>query len=301
MIILPEFQVTATSNMKASYCKTLQITRSDNTFTNTASGVNLVKAIIPADATLQDFQIWTGTGSNAGTSANLYLGVILPFVSISAAGTTATVTTAVNHNLVTGDQIVVNGTGQANFDKATPVAITVVNSTSFTYTISSTTATSTVGAIGVASYFITPTSALNSSQITVSVGASPFAYTVPTYGNIIVSGGTVSSITITRPGGAQVSVGATAGMFAVQAGDVITTTYSVAPTITFIPADRAAVGYLNTVTKRVGPPSVGWVNATSGTAGVPIGSDVQVFGMYQETGTTSTSGGPWYVTVWYVR
>jgi hypothetical protein len=301
MILLPEFQVTATSNMKASYCKTIQISRTDNTFTSTSSGVNLVKAIIPADATLQDFQIWTANGSNAGTSATLYLGVKLPFTSIVAAGTTATVTTPVFHNLVTGDTIVVNGTGQANFDQATPVAITVTSTTTFTYTISSTTATATVGDIGVASYFINPTSALNSTQVTVALGASPASYTVSTYGNLVVNGGTVSAITITRPGGSAVTLGVTAGMFAVQAGDVITITYTVAPTVTFIPNDRSANGYLNTVTKRVGPPSAGWVNAATGTQGVPIGSDLQVFGMYKETGTASTQGGPWYVTVWYVR
>jgi len=301
MILLPEFQVTATSNIKASYCKTIQINRTDNTFLSTSSGVNLVKAIIPADATLQDFQIWTGAGSNAGTSANIYLGVKLPFTSITAAGTTATVVTPVFHNLVTGDVIVVNGTGQANFDQATPVAITVVNSTSFTYTISSTTATSTIGDIGVASYFVNPVSALNSAQVTVSVGASPFAYTVSTYGNLVINGGTVSSVTITRPGGAAVTLGVVAGMFAVQAGDVVTITYTVAPTVTFIPNDRSANGYLNTVTKRVGPPNAGWINAATGTAGVPIGSDLQLFGMYKETGAASSSGGPWFVTIWYVR
>ena len=299
MILLPEFQVTATSNIKASYCKTLQITRSDSTFTSGSTGVNLVKAVIPADATLQDFQIWTGTGSNAGTSANVYVGAIIPFSNITAAGTTATVTTPVQHNLVTGDTIVVNGTGQANFDQASPVAITVVSSTSFTYTISSTTATSTIGAIGCTSYFLTPTSVLNGSNIAVSVGASPFAYTVPAYGTLVIQGGTVSSVTLQRPGGSAVNIGVTAGPIPVQPGDIVTTTYTVAPTLTFIPADRAATGYLNTVTKRVGPPSVGWQPV--GTSGLPLGTDVQIFGMYKETGSASSSGGPWYVTIWYVR
>jgi len=303
MIILPELQVTATSNMKASYCKTLQVLRTDNTFTynNQTGGVNLVKAIIPADATLQDFQIWTGTGSNAGTSATLYVGVIVPFTSISAAGTTATVTTTVNHNLVTGDTIVVNGTGQANFDKATPVSITVVNATSFTYTISSTTATSTIGAIGCTSYFMTPPSVLNGTNITISVGGSPFAYTVPAYGNVVVQGGTVSAITLTRPGGAAVNIGVTAGIIPVQTGDIVTVTYSVAPTMTFIPMDRSATGYLTTVTKRVGPPNAAWNLASVSSTGVPIGYDLQVFAMYQETGAASSSGGPWFITVWYVR
>lgn len=301
MIILPEFNVTATSNIKASYCKTIKISTTDNTFTNSGSGVNLVKAVVPADATLQDFQVWTSAGSNAGTSATLYVGAIVPFTSITAAGTTATVVTPINHNLATGDTIVVNGSGQTNFDKATPVAVTVTNATTFTYTITSTTATSSVGAIGCASYFFTPVSVLNATQIAPTVGASPWAYTVPTYGNLVIQAGTVSAVTITRAGQSAVNIGVAAGMFFVQAGDVVTITYSVAPTVTFIPHDRSNNGYLTTVTKRVGPPSAGWTNAATGTAGVPIGMDIQVFGMYQETGTASTAGGPWFATIWYVR
>lgn len=301
MIFLPEFQVTATSNVKASYCKTMQINRTDNVFTNTGSGVNVVKAILPADATLQDFQVWTSAGSNAGTSATLSIGAVVPFTSITAAGTTATVTTPVLHNLVTGDTIVVNGTGQANFDKATAVAVTVTSTTTFTYTISSTTATATVGSIGCTSYFLSPLSVLNGSQVAPTVGASPWTYVVPAYGNLVIQAGTVSAVTITRPGGSPVNIGVQAGMFPVQTGDSVIITYTVAPTVTFIPADRSNAGYLTTVTKRVGPPSVGWTNASSGTAGVPIGSDVQVFGMYQETGGASSSGGPWYCTIWYVR
>lgn len=302
MIILPEFQVTATSNIKASYCKTLQITRSDTTFTFGSSGVNLVKGVIPADATLQDINVWTNTGSNAGTSATVGVGAIIPFTSISAAGTTATVTCPVQHNLVVGDTIVVNGTGQANFDctLGSPKTVaSVPTSTTFTYTISSTTATSTVGAIGCTSYFFVPASALNTSQLTPTVGASPYAYTAPAIGDVVVQGGTVSAITRTRPGQSAVNIGVTAGIIPVQAGDVVTTTYSVAPTITFIPAERSANGYLTTVTKRVGPPSTGWQPANG--AGFPNGLDVQMFGFYTETGSASTSGGPWYATVWYVR
>ena len=301
MIFLPEFQVTATSNSKPSYCKTIAINRTDNTLLQTGSGANLVKAMIPADATLQDFCLYSATGSNAGTSATVYVGAVVPFTSITSTTTTATVTTPVIHNLVTGDVIVVNGTGQANFDKATPVAITVVSSTVFTYTITSTAATSTVGAIVCASYFMNPASVLNSAQVAVTPGASPFAYTAATYGNLVIQGGTVSAITLTRPGGAAVTLGVTAGMFPVQANDVVTVTYSVAPTMTFIPTDKSSVGYIGTVTKRVGPTAAGWINATVGTAGVPMGTDVQVVGMYQETGTASTSGGTWYVTIWYVR
>jgi hypothetical protein len=314
MILLPEFQVTATSNVKDGYTKTTSVARTDNTFTATTSGVNLVKAILPADATLLDVNVYSAVGSNAGTSASLYVGAVLPFSSISAAGTTATVVCPVYHNLTTGDLIVVNGTGQANFDKATPVAITVTTSTQFTYTISSTTATSTVGDIGVCNYFVKqPLSVLNNSQVTVAVGASPFAYTAPAIGSVIISGGTVSAITLTHAGGTPVNIGVVAGVIPVLASDVVTVTYTVAPTMTFIPHDKSTSGILQSLTNHAlntqsgissggnGGLSVGWVNATTGTAGVPMGMDVQIFGLYQETGTTSSSGGPWFLTFWYVR
>ncbi len=35
--------------------------------------------------------------------------------------------------------------------------------------------------------------------------------------------------------------------------------------------------------------------------GIPLGNDVQVFAKYAETGGASTTGGPWYVQVTYVR
>lgn len=310
MVILPEFQVTATSNVKDAILKTIVVNRTDSTFTSGTSGVNLVKAVLPADATLLDVNVYTATGSNAGTSANLYVGAILPFTSITAAGTTATVTTPVFHNLATGDTIVVNGTGQANFDKSTPVAITVTSTTTFTYTVTSTTATATIGNIGVCTYFVKqPLSVLNNAQVAITPGASPYAYTAPAIGNLVITGGTVSAVTLTHAGGSPVSV-PTAGIIPVMAGDIVTVTYTVAPTMTFIPHDKSATGILQSITSHAfstnsgtstNALNIGWINAASGTAGVPVGQDVQVFAMYQEAGTASTAGGPWYATFWYVR
>ena len=34
---------------------------------------------------------------------------------------------------------------------------------------------------------------------------------------------------------------------------------------------------------------------------IPLGSDIQITGIYAETGTASTAGGPYYVTIEYVR
>lgn len=298
MIFLPELQVATTSNIKDVISKTFKVTTSDSTFTSSSSGVNLVKAKLPADATILDISVYTAAGSDATTTATLSVGAILPFTSITAAGTTATVTTPVLHGLSTGDTIVVNGTGQTNFDTATPVSITVTTTTAFTYTITSTTATATIGHIGVTSFFMKPLSVLAGTQVSVSVGTSPHAWTAPAKGKLILSGGTVSAVTLTHLGGPAITV-PTAGIIPVEAGDIVTITHTVAPTAVFIPDGVSVAGRLQPVVKHLGPSNVAW--NISGNSGIPLGYDVQVFGMYQETGTASTVGGPWYVTIWYVR
>lgn len=70
--------------------------------------------------------------------------------------------------------------------------------------------------------------------VALTVGASPFAYTAPSRGAVMVSGGTVSAITITRNGAVAPS-GATAGSVLVCAGDIVTITWTAAPTCTFVP------------------------------------------------------------------
>jgi hypothetical protein len=68
----------------------------------------------------------------------------------------------------------------------------------------------------------------------VTVGASPFAYTASFAGNVAVTGGTVSAITIKRQG-TTVATGLTVGLIPACRGDIVTVTYSAAPTMTFIP------------------------------------------------------------------
>lgn len=69
----------------------------------------------------------------------------------------------------------------------------------------------------------------------ITVGASPFAYTAPAAGSVLIVGGTVSAVTLKRGTPAAVSVGATAGSVPVSAGDIVTVTYSAAPTMSFVP------------------------------------------------------------------
>jgi len=62
---------------------------------------------------------------------------------------------------------------------------------------------------------------------------SPFAFTAIQGGALLVSGGTVSQITLKRN---QVYVtGLTSGFIPVSAEDVVTITYTVAPTLLFFP------------------------------------------------------------------
>ena len=82
-----------------------------------------------------------------------------------------------------------------------------------------------------------PVTAANTAGAAVSaltVGASPYAYTAASRGSVAVSGGTVSALTITR-GGVVVPTGEVAGMVPVMNGDIVTVTYTAAPTMNFIP------------------------------------------------------------------
>ena len=69
----------------------------------------------------------------------------------------------------------------------------------------------------------------------ITVGASPFTYTAPAAGQVAVTGGTVSAIALIRQG-TTVATGLTVGMFPVARLDQIKVTYTVAPTMTFLPS-----------------------------------------------------------------
>lgn len=69
-----------------------------------------------------------------------------------------------------------------------------------------------------------------------TAGASPFVYTAPANGIVIVSGGTVSLVQYGRQG-TLTALGLTSGTFPIVQGDTVTVTWVVtAPTITFIPS-----------------------------------------------------------------
>jgi hypothetical protein len=72
-----------------------------------------------------------------------------------------------------------------------------------------------------------------SAEVTVAVGGSPFMYTAPVKGFVILTGGTVTAVQFTR---AQTTLtGQTSGLFPLNQGDILTVTYSGLPTMVFVP------------------------------------------------------------------
>jgi len=67
-------------------------------------------------------------------------------------------------------------------------------------------------------------------------GASPYTYIAGVKGNLLVSGGTVSAIAFSRDGSTFYSTGQTAGMFPLNARDSLRVTYTVTPTMVFVPS-----------------------------------------------------------------
>lgn len=70
-----------------------------------------------------------------------------------------------------------------------------------------------------------------------ALGASPAVYTAARGGQIIIAGGTVSQVRLSRDsGGAWTDLGFIAGTVALAPFDQIEVTYTVLPTTTFIPS-----------------------------------------------------------------
>lgn len=166
MIQYPDLKPIPSSNCRTVKVKSFPIYRSDTVATLTYAPVipitnipncewNYLRATLPAAATPISLTLWSQAASNAVTTATINIGTIMPYVSISAAGTTATVTFALPHQLTTSDFIFVKGSGQPNFDTSAATAVaSVPSATTITYTISSTTATSTQGELVCLSYYL---------------------------------------------------------------------------------------------------------------------------------------------------
>lgn len=69
----------------------------------------------------------------------------------------------------------------------------------------------------------------------ITVGASPFTYTAPFAGTVVVTGGSVSTIAMIRHG-TSVATGLTSALIPVSRGDQVQVAYVSAPTMTFVPS-----------------------------------------------------------------
>jgi hypothetical protein len=72
-----------------------------------------------------------------------------------------------------------------------------------------------------------------SAERTITVGISPFSYTAPSKGFLIISGGIVTATQFTRT--VTTLTGQTTGIYPLSQGDVLTVTYTGLPTVTWVP------------------------------------------------------------------
>lgn len=79
------------------------------------------------------------------------------------------------------------------------------------------------------------TQGLPQTEVALTVGASPFTYQALIKGQVIISGGTVSAIAISRDGVTFYSTGEITGTFQLCAGDRVRVTHTGAPSMTFFP------------------------------------------------------------------
>lgn len=66
-------------------------------------------------------------------------------------------------------------------------------------------------------------------------GTSPYTYKVTQGGTLIIQGGTVSLVSISRDGVNNFNTGQTQGLFPLSQGDLLIINYSAAPNVTFLP------------------------------------------------------------------
>lgn len=78
------------------------------------------------------------------------------------------------------------------------------------------------------------------SAIDITVGISPFAYTVREPGTLSIAGGTITGVTLTR-GSVVITLTTTNNLIPVGINDIVTVSYSVLPTLRLLPSLGIAV------------------------------------------------------------
>lgn len=80
--------------------------------------------------------------------------------------------------------------------------------------------------------YLTKSSVAPQAAEVVTLPASPASYEAPSAGFVLIGGGSVSGVTLTR-GRVSVATGVVGGFIPVGAGDSVTITYSAAPEVHF--------------------------------------------------------------------
>jgi len=73
------------------------------------------------------------------------------------------------------------------------------------------------------------------AAVSITVGGSPFTFLNPYPGNVVVSGGTVTTIEVSRDGIEFFNTGIITGQVFLCPGDMVRVTFVVAPTMTWMP------------------------------------------------------------------
>jgi hypothetical protein len=144
-------------------------------------------------------------------------------------------TTSVS-NSITGQSSVANYSSQVVYDRVISVnglggSITV-SSSSLTVSASSSSVSIELPSVVPGSGFKTSITSTSSP----TVGTSPYSYKNSSASNqqVLIVGGTISSISFTPSGGSAITINITTSQIILRVGDSISITYTVAPTLTVI-------------------------------------------------------------------
>jgi len=152
--------------------------------------------------------------------------------TVTALGPAASALSAYNYVVA----ISAAGGTMLNTLTGTSLTIGVANSTVVTISATGASVTGTLSTSGQVTSNAKNVLSVNDTQagqagVAITVGASPFAYTATYGGSVAVGGGTVTGMTLTRNSVVVWSTTLANDMVPVRAGDIVTVTYTTAPTI----------------------------------------------------------------------
>lgn len=167
------------------------------------------------------------TNSTLATSGNTNAGAITSLTTQTNSNTTAiTGLTTSNSN---------NATAISNLTTTTNGNTTSINNLTTTSNNNATTVSNLTTSTNANTTAIATLNAAPGAVVVVTVGASPFVYKASQKGALVISGGALRRVEITRDGTTFYSTGAFRGMFPLSTNDSIRVTFTTAPVLTYFP------------------------------------------------------------------